>query len=495
MSLFQVPRLVLILLLAALAWFLSVPPAAAARTEYRAIWVDVFHKGLKSQAQCDEMLRAVRAAGYNTIIVQMRKACDAYYHSGVEPKNSAVQDGFDPLAYLLRQAHDTSGGKQRLEVHAWLVAYRCRLPGDNTWKNPRHVFQRHPEWLSRRADGSLVDSGSSPGRYYLDPGHPAVIDYTLEVVRDLLSRYDVDGIHFDYIRYPEGKGISPWGYNPTAVERFNRLTGRKGKPENHDPEWCAFRRRQISDLMRKVYAHVKAWRPHVKVSAATIVWGSPDRGFERSDAYASVFQDWPGMAAEGWLDVMFPMNYKRESRPEQAKDYRSWARFLGQVARQTGRHGVNSSDGEELNTLEGIIAQLNATRALPGIAGIATYCYAQTRKGWSDRGVDTQFFAAIRDKVFGRDRAAIPEARWLTRPTEGLIKGIATRGKTRLDGSLVRLDDGRVTHTDGTGFYAFARVKPGRHTVTLLDREGKALAQQTVEVTAGRVAEAPLAAR
>ncbi len=201
------------------------------------------------------------------------------------------------------------------------------------------------------------------------------------------------------------------------------------------------------------------------------------------------------MAADGWLDIILPMNYKREERPAQAKDYRDWAQFLAQVGQKTGRHAVNSSDGEELNTLEGIVTQLTATRNLPGLAGIATYCYAQTRKGWSDKGVDTVFFNAIRDRVFGGKPAAIPDAPWLSRPQEGLIKGVATKGSTRLDGSSVRLDDGRVTHTDGTGFYAFARVKPGTRTVTLLDGAGESMARQTVEVSAGKVLEAPLATR
>lgn len=489
-------RLPVLLLAGTLLFFFCTPSALAAREEYRAIWVDVFHKGLKTQADVDTMIDTVRAAGYNAIIVQMRKACDAYYNSGVELKNRAVADGFDPLGYIISRAHDTSGNKQRLEVHAWLVAYRCRIPGDNLWQDKRHVYQRHPEWLSKRSDGKTVDSGENPGRYYLDPGHPEVLDYTLDVVRDLLSRYDVDGIHFDYIRYPEGKGISPWGYNETAVQRFNQLTGRSGKPANNDPAWAEFRRRQVYDLVRKVYAHVRAWRPRVKVSAATIVWGSPGKGFESSDAYANIFQDWPRMANDGWLDVIFPMNYKREAVAAQAAAHRDWARFLGEVARQSGRHGVNSSDGEELNKLSGIVAQLTATRGLPGIAGIATYCYAQTRAGMTNKVPDVEFFRTIRDKVFGGQPARIPEAEWLTRPREGLVKGIVTRNGKRVDGGYVKLDDGRLTHTDGTGFYAFARVKPGQHTVTLLDADGKtAVATQTVTVAAGQVAEGPLAAR
>lgn len=463
-------------------------PAVHAAPEYRALWVDVFHPGLRSQAEADAMLATARQANYNAVFIQVRKSCDAYYNSGIEPKNPSVKGDFDPLAYILQQAH---GSSPRLEVHAWLVAYRARIPYDNLWQNPRHVFSRHPEWLSVRSNGSKADGGENSGRYYLDPGVPQVVDYNLTVVRDILSRYNVDGIHFDYIRYPESSGAgNVWGYNPIALERFNRLYDRTGKPAADDPEFNEFRRRQIYDQVRKVYAHVRAWRPRVKVSAATIAWGDVDKGFERTDAYGKIMQDWQAMAIDGWLDLMMPMNYKREHIPAQARAHRNWAAFLGQLALQSGRFGLNGVDGEELNGLESILAQIQATRSLPGIAGIASYCYAQPRAGSAKRPTpDLEFFKAIREKVFP-SVSAVPEATWLTRPRDGYIKGVVTRGGKPVDGAIVRLG-ARTTHTDGTGFYAFARVAPGTQVVRAEDGKGLIGTRET-SVQAGGVAEAPI---
>ncbi len=451
------------------------------KAEYRALWVDVFHDGLRSKAEADTMLQTAREAGYNTLIIEVRKACDAYYNSGMEPKNPAVQDGFDPLGYIIEQAHK----EPRMEVHAWLVTYRARIGSDTTYKHPQHVYTQHPEWLSETRNGNK----SSGSMYYLDPGVPQVIDYNLMVVRDLLSRYDVDGIVFDYIRYPETDGsASAWGYNPIALKRFNALYNKSGKPEVSDPEFAEFRRRQIYDHMRKIYAHVRAWRPRVKIGAATITWGGLKGDFTKTSTYASIFQDWQTMAVDGWLDVVLPMNYKREGRSDQARDHRDWAAFLGQVSQQSGRHGVNIVDGEELNSISGILTQIAATRDMPGIDGIATYAYAQPRAG-SSRIPDKSFFETIGEKVFP-GQAEIPDAPWLSRPSEGLIKGVVSRNGQPVDGAIVRLGS-RWTHTDGTGFYAFARVQPGNHQLRAEDARGE-IGSATVNVAAGQVAEGPI---
>lgn len=469
-----------VLMLLLLAVFMS---GAMAKAEYRVLWVDVFHPGLRSRAEADTMLRTARQAGYNTIVIEVRKACDAYYNSTMEPKNSSVEPGFDPMGYIIEQAHKSP----RMEVHAWLVTYRARIPGDSAWQNSAHVFQKHPEWLGVTSGGSKTANGT----YYLDPGVPQVIDYNLMVVRDILSHYDVDGIIFDYIRYMESdSGKSNWGYNPIALARYNALSGKSGKPSPSDETFSAFRRQQISDHMRKIYAHVRAWRPRVKVGAATITWGGISGDFTKTSAYNEVMQDWQGMAMEGWLDVMMPMNYKRENVAAQARDHRDWAQFLANLSQQSGRHGVNIVDGETLNSLDGILTQIKATRDLPGLDGIATYAYAEPRAG-SGAVPDTSFFATIGKEVFP-GWADIPDAPWLSRPTQGLIKGVVTRNGRAVDGARVTLGN-RTTHTDGTGFYAFARVDPGNASVSAQDGSGT-IGTANVQVQAGRVAEAPIAA-
>lgn len=472
--------------------FISWSASGLSQDQYRALWVDVFHKGFKTPEEVDTLVAVARSSGYNTLLVQMRKASDAYYNSKIEPKNPAVKADFDPLAYLIQKAHNPERGEQRLEVHAWLVAYRVRIPGDNLWQNPEHPFQKYPSWLSQTSGGAKTIKASGSGFYFFDPGVPQIIDYNLHVVRDIIANYDVDGIHFDYMRYPDSDGSgNQWGFNPVAVERFNNLTGGKGKPKVDDPAFSEFRRRQIYDYVRKIYAHVKAWKPHVKVSLAAITWGDiPGGDYRKTSAYNKVMQDWPQLMNDGFLDVAFPMNYKREDSASQAQHHRNWAQFLGQVALSGGRHGVNGVDGEELNSVEGILAQIRDTAGLPGIAGIATYCYAQPRAGYSKRSVpDEEFFNIIGQKAF-RGQAKVPAAGWLTNPREGMIKGIVSENGKPVDGALV-IYKGRTTHTDGTGFFAFARVAPG--SVSVEARKGeRVIGTGSAVVQAGRVVEVPV---
>jgi hypothetical protein len=182
------------------------------------------------------------------------------------------------------------------------------------------------------------------------------------------------------------------------------------------------------------------------------------------------------------------MNYKRENISAQARDHRDWAAFLGQLGTQSGRAAINIVDGEGLNSLSGILSQINATRNLPGIDGIATYAYAEPRAG-SGRVPDTEFFNTIGSKVFS-GWADIPDATWLSRPTQGLVKGVVSRNGKPVDGAVVTAGN-RSTHTDGTGFYAFARIAPGNVQLRAEDGNG-IIGSVTVAVQAGGVAEAPI---
>lgn len=155
------------------------------------------------------------------------------------------------------------------------------------------------------------------------------------------------------IRKAKGPG-NLWGYNPISVARFDALYGRSGKP---DPGRCCCdfggARRRISCV---IYAHVRLWAsPQVKVSAALITWGEISKGFARSDAYGSVMQDWPSIVEAGFMDIMLPMNYKRELAGEAV----THAQFLASTAGQSGRFGVNVIDGEDLNSLDGTLRRRN----------------------------------------------------------------------------------------------------------------------------------------
>lgn len=445
--------------------------------EYRGLWVDAFSPGFRTPAEVEALVQTARDYNYNALFVEVRKMCDAYYNSHIEPKSPDVKPrDFDPLGYMIELCHNTSGGKQYIEVHAWLVAYRAKIKGYDIpeWE-PKHILLRHPEWLSKDYNGQ----NEFNDRQFLDQAIPGVIDYTTDVVMDIVKYYDVDGIQFDYIRYAEvmDNNANAWGYHPIAIERFNRLYHRTGIPEPNVPEWSEFRRQQLADLLRKVYANIKAVRPRVKLSAATITWGGID-DFRFSASYVNTLQDWVGWMDGHLLDLNCLMNYKREHNGEQRAQYRDWARLAAET--KNDRHAI-IGHGAYMNSIEGSIEQIKAVRKIRGLDGILTYCYAGTNK---DNRSPEAFFSTIKKKLFKRE-AKIPEAKWLTKPKVGIVMGTVSAGDERVDGAVVDIDAQRVK-TDGTGFYAVFDLEPARYQIRA-SMPGLGTAEDLVTIEKGKV--------
>lgn len=255
---------------------------ATPRPEFRVMQVDSWSSGILTKAQVDELVATCRAANLNVIMPEVRKVGDADYESQIEPRANNIEDGFDPLAYLIQLAHDTSGGKQHIAVHGWFVMHRIAKAEK---LSPRHVLSRHPEYEMLKADGSRNE-----GNRYLDPGHPGAVDHNIAVILDCIRCYDVEGINCDYIRYPEDPG--GWGYNSVSVARFNDVFKKTGTPAQDDPDWQAWRRECVSLELKKLY--VKAWqvKPGVLLTCDTINWGDGYKGYKKSAPYIKAFQDW-----------------------------------------------------------------------------------------------------------------------------------------------------------------------------------------------------------
>ncbi len=294
----------------------------------------------------------------NALVGQVRMIGDAYYNSKYEPRATSIRAGadFDPLAYMIKRARENG-----LEIHAWVNVYRVWR---SKTKPPQanHVVNLHPEWLNKDANGKTT---SKDGRF-LDPGIPEVREFTVKLVADLLSKYDVDGLMLDFIRYP-GKN---WGYSEIAVARFNRKYGRQGKPSAADPVWCDWRREQVTEMMRAIYKEVHRLKPHVKVSAATISWGRCPSDFRQTDAYRNVFQDWRLWMQEGILDASMPMNYKNPSNSEHSQWFVDWLK--GMKKWSYGRH-VYCGLMIFKNNVSGAASQVKLSRdkAVHGVVGFA----------------------------------------------------------------------------------------------------------------------------
>jgi len=367
------------------ALLVAAPSARPVAPEVRALWV--VRTALVSPAAITSMVAAARSAGFNTLVVQVRGRGDAYYASRLEPRAGALSAqpaSFDPLARVLQQGHAAG-----LTVHAWMNVNLVADAGDVP-TNGRHVVNRHPEWLMVPADlaASIGDprgrafvptltswtksQAASVEGLYTSPIPEHAGDYVVDVVQDLVSRYRVDGVHFDYVRYP-GPGFD---CSREALRAFRSEVARTlprherrtlDRAERSNPlawiqrypaRWEDFRRLRLTSLMQRLRGVVKQKRPRALVSAAVV----PDS----ATAVASRFQDWPGWMAKGLLDVLCPMAYSADD-----------AVFRQQVehARAAARgRPVWAGIGAYRLTGEQTLRQILAARRL-GVDGVILFSY------------------------------------------------------------------------------------------------------------------------
>jgi uncharacterized lipoprotein YddW (UPF0748 family) len=478
-----------------LAWLLLAAATLVEAQQYRAFWVDAFHPGFKTREEVEQLLKDAKDAGANALFVQMRRRGDTYYAHSADPPafDPSYSPSFDALEYLLRRGH-----KSGLEIHSWAVVGPAWRDGLGRHPDPRHVLNRHGAgaagtemWLTvnDRGETAMRLRPENEATYALDLGHPGAARYLADVVIEPLKNYDVDGIHLDYIRYPEYPG--DWGRNPVSVARFQRLHGRTGQPDVGDPRWNEFRRNQVTALMRQIYIRAHALKPKVKVSASVIAWGdgpADTEAFTSSRAYAAVFQDWRAWLAEGILDIAMPMDYFRETT--HAAQLNRWLEF--QKNHQYERMIVPGL-GAYLNSTAHSIAQ--ARRALAPsatgkrAAGVSFFSRAGTNNG----GQPPAAFAKAVRKALGKRRKP-PKMRWIEHPQHASVYGWVTTESGPADGLEVVIESGETerlarTATDGTGFFGAVELEPDRYHVRVLHQGRELFRTEPEKVKAGRSAQ------
>lgn len=476
----------------ALLLTIALTHSSAYADEFRAFWVDAWGAGFLNQSQVDKLLGVVgsatqkgdiRNANCNAVIVQVRRRADVCYPSAMgEPYFSGLSPSdFNALQAMINAAHDTTGGKQRIEVHAWIVVFAC---GTSSYTAPLFYAHNDPSdpdnyWVT------LTDEGNYTEDKALDPGHPKCEEYLVNVCMDLVNNFDIDGLHFDYIRFT----ANDQGYNPTSVARFNQRYGRSGQPAYDDELWKQWRRDQITNFVRKVYAKIQATKPHVKLSGAFVTWNpsptaSTRAAFQATRPYYDVYSDWDAWLQEGIIDMAVPMTYYNYST--YPNDYVRWMNF--EKDRKANRHMI-VGPGIYLNSLSNAILELKMTRD-PSPAGNRAqgFCGYSYRVPYSG-GTWANFAPTFVSEVCPTPDV-IPPMPWKTNPTKGHISGTVTYAGSGqwADGAIVTITgpENRSMYCDGTGFYAFIDVTPGLYTVTA-SKTGYPSAQRQVQVAIGQV--------
>lgn len=416
------PRWIVATLAAMLVWC---PVETAPRTarapdaEIRALWV--LRTSLSSPASVRRLVQSASDHGFNTLLVQVRGRGDSYFQSRLEPRAAELSrqpDTFDPLAAVIEAARAADLG-----VHAWvnvnLVSSAADLPNAR-----EHLVHRHPEWLMVPRDLAQElakvdpDSPAYLGKLarwtraqsagieglYTSPLVPAAADHTVAVVRDLARRYQLDGVHLDYARYPSDR----FDYSRPAIRQFAAamrpgLSAPRRReldtlerddlfayPDAFPDEWRRFRLDRMTALMRRLRDAVKQERQ----AAAITVAAAPDL----EEARQHRLQDWAGWLDAGIVDALCPMAYT----PEPAR----FAEHIAAARDAAGTRPVWAGIGAYRLSPAQTVENIRTARKL-GASGIVLFSYdSMTDPRQSAPG----YLAAVAQGAFG-DRVAAAGSR------------------------------------------------------------------------------------
>jgi uncharacterized lipoprotein YddW (UPF0748 family) len=289
-------------------------PAAAAtrpRSEVRAVWITTA-AGLdwpkttdrrEQETSLRAIVRRLHADHFNTIFFQVRPRGDAVYRSRYEPWSEQLSGalgrdpGWDPLKVLIEEAHGHG-----MEVHGWFNVYKIRARAAVRSEGLPHPAEAHASWTVE-ADGEL----------WFDPGLPAVRRYLLDVLLDLVEGYDLDGVNFDFVRYPSAEFPDEGSYR-----RYGSGEGRA--------DW---RRGNITRFVREAYERCKKAKPWLKVGSSPLGTYAPDQASGSEGSYAGYYQDSQGWLSAGIQDYLAPQIYwntgASRGDPDFAALVRSWS--------------------------------------------------------------------------------------------------------------------------------------------------------------------------
>lgn len=289
----------------------DMPPPAP--REFRAAWVATVanidwpsKRATTTEAQKAEAIDIIeksRALGLNALIFQVRPAADALYGSALEPwseyltgeQGKAPDPYYDPLQFWIEESH-----KRGIELHAWFNPYRARHTSARSKNALHHISNTHP---------SVVKSYG--GFLWMDPGEPVSAQRTLDVILDVVRRYDVDGVHIDDYFYPYPVNV-PGSMPPVEIDfpderPWNEFVAKGGTLDR--PSW---RRSNVNRLVESIYRSVKKEKPWVRFGVSPFGLGKPERrptdikGFSQ---YDKIYADVELWLEQGWMDYLAPQLY------------------------------------------------------------------------------------------------------------------------------------------------------------------------------------------
>lgn len=337
------------------------------KREFRGAWLHVIgqsqwrNKTVAQQKQyIEHQFELLQEAGCNAVIFQVRPTADALYISELEPwsqwltgsRGKAPSPLWDPMQYAIDEAH-----KRGMEFHAWLNPYRVTsnvkdvLPASHLANQQPHRFVKFN------------------GQTFFDPAYQENRDFICEIVKDIVTRYDVDGIHIDdyFYPYPDGSG-KKFNNDDASYAKFGNGMNRN--------DW---RRKNVDMLIEQLHSTIKEEKPWVRFGVSPFgIWrnkkndprGSQSNGLQNyDDLYADVLL-W---AQKGWVDYLAPQLYwTLDLKVASSRHLAQWWNdnangvdiYIGQdVQRTMSNADPGNNDSNELDT------KVKLSRKLPNVKG------------------------------------------------------------------------------------------------------------------------------
>lgn len=323
--------------------------ASSPKYEMRAVWLTT-NWGLdwpsrpirrpadvaRQQRELVDILDRLQAMGINTVFFQARIRGEVFYASQYEPWAGVLSGGrnpgYDPLAFVVDECH-----KRAMECHAWLVTFPIGSNRQVKKQGRTSMVARHRSWCKQSA-----------GEWFLDPGNPEVRSYLTGLVSEVVSKYDVDGIHLDYVRYPDDARRFP------DADSFRKW----GKGATSRTRW---REQNITATVTAIYDEVKRLKPWVKVSSSPLGRYASLPGFPASwSCMEAVHQNPKYWLQAGKHDFIAPMMYFKEEN--YYPFLYDWAEACpaGSVASGIGVYRLDRANGNW--SLDEIRRQIETTR-------------------------------------------------------------------------------------------------------------------------------------
>lgn len=283
------------------------PQSEGSKREFRGAWIATvanidWPKGRtitsgQKVADLVQIFDKLKEANINAVFFQVRTECDALYKSNYEPwsywltneQGQAPEPYFDPLEFAISEAHSRG-----MELHAWFNPYRVTSDTGAYERFYQHISKTKPDWILKF------------GKYtMLDPGNPEVQEYILNVIVDVLTRYDVDGIHFDDYFYP---------YSPKVSNEDSLTFLKYHRGFTNIDDW---RRDNINSLMKRIYQVIKSYKPYVKFGISP--FGIVENKYADTDGFNSyhiIYCDPLSWIKGRYVDYVIPQLYWEMDHPK-----------------------------------------------------------------------------------------------------------------------------------------------------------------------------------